>query len=111
MPAEIFLSLGLPGPHNVDLVNPTHFSQCSSGCCAALPVHVVWNSGGMSGGTLRTLEVGWMFSSRPEVVGREGGGKDKRGQPTKPRRQPKPSGNVRQTGPYILEDGLLRRGV
>lgn len=111
---EIFLSLVSQGAHNVELVNPTHFSHVLERVLAQpLPVPVVWNSGGYERvETLRTLE-GKVDVFLPDLkyldaegAARYSGAADYPRAATEAVRE-----MVRQTGPYILEDGLLRRGV
>ena len=55
---EIFEELAGEGAHNIDLVNPTHFSHVLlEALSQPLPVPVVWNSGGYdSVSTLRPFE-------------------------------------------------------
>lgn len=111
---EIFFELINQGAHNINLVNPTHFAHAVSAALAdPLPVPVVWNSGGYD----RTETLGGLKGKvqiylpdlkymNGETAERYSGAAD----------YPKIAKAaivemVRQTGPYIVEGGLLRRGV
>ena len=111
---EIFFELIAQGAHCIDLVSPTHFTPWVLEALEdSLPVPVVWNSGGYERvETLRTLEgrvqiylpdlkyameePAWALSAAPDYF-------------------PVAAAAIRemvcQTGPYVIEDGLLRRGV
>lgn len=111
---EICLELAGQGAHNINFVNPTHFSHVVSNLLEEpLPVPVVWNSGGYDRvETLRGLE-GKVDIYLPdlkyltlELAERYSGAADYPAAATAAIVE-----MVRQTGPYILEDGLLRRGV
>lgn len=111
---EIFEELIGQGAHNIDLVNPTHFTHCLARILERpLPVPVVWNSGGYERvETLRTLE-GKVQIYLPDLKYMEGetarrysGAADYPQVAIAAIRE-----MVRQTGPYVLEDGLLKRGV
>lgn len=111
---EIFLSLAAQGAHNLDLVNPTHFTHVLREALAEpLPVPVVWNSGGYERvETLRTLE-GRVQVYLPDLKYLDPGTAERY---SDARDYPEVAAAairemVRQTGPYVLEDGLLRRGV
>lgn len=111
---EIFYELIGQGAHNIDLVSPTHFSHAvAEALSEPLPVPVVWNSGGYdSVETLRSLE-GKLDVYLPDL------------KYVTPDRAAKYSGAadypeiakaaimemVRQVGPPVLDDGLLKRGV
>lgn len=111
---EIFQELIDQGAHNIDLVNPTHFSHVLAQVLdPPLPVPVVWNSGGYDRvETLRALE-GKVDVYLPDL------------KYLSPQRAEKYSAAAdypevakaaiaemyRQTGPVVLEDGLLKRGV
>ena len=111
---EIFEELIAQGAHNVDLVNPTHFSHVLAEVLSApLSVPVVWNSGGYDRAeTLRALE-GKVDVYLPDL------------KYLSPQRAEKYSAAAdypdaakaailemyRQAGPVVLEDGLLKRGV
>jgi len=111
---EIFLSLAAQGAHNIDLVNPTHFSHVLGAVLEQpLSVPVVWNSGGYERvETLKTLE-GKVQVYLPDfkyldahAAQRYSGAADYPEAAAAAIRE-----MVRQTGPYVLEDGLLKRGV
>jgi len=112
---DIFLELIAQGAHNINLVNPTHFSHAVSEALEEpLPVPVVWNSGGYDKvETLRSLE-GKVQVYLPdlkyldaEASLRYSGAADYPEAATAAIRE-----MVDQTGPYALDpDGLLTRGV
>lgn len=111
---EIFYSLIDQGAHNIDLVNPTHFSHVLAEVLKdPLPVPVVWNSGGYERvETLRTLE-GKVQVYLPdfkymdhETARRYSAAENYPGIAAAAIRE-----MARQTGPFVLEDGLLKRGV
>lgn len=111
---EIFAALIAQGAHNIDLVSPTHFAHAVLEALDKPPgVPVVWNSGGYdSVETLRALE-GKIDVYLPDL------------KYVTPARAKKYSGAedypetakaaivemVRQVGPPVLENGLLKRGV
>ena len=111
---EICLDLAAQGAHNIDLVNPTHFAHVVAELLAEpLPVPVVWNSGGYDRvETLRALEgkvdiyLPDLKYLTPALSERYSGAADYPETAAAAIRE-----MVRQTGPYVLEDGLLKRGV
>jgi len=111
---EIFMELAAQGAHNIDLVNPTHFSHILVQSLAApLPIPVVWNSGGYdSVETLKGLagkvdvylpDLKYLSSDRAEKYSDAA---DYPAVATAAIRE-----MYRQTGPAVLENGLLKRGV
>ena len=112
---EIFQELIDQGAHNIDLVNPTHFTHVLTQVLAdPLPVPVIWNSGGYdSVPALRTMEgrvdiyLPDLKYLSPERAGRYSGAED----------YPEAAKAAilemfRQVGPPVFDgDGLLRRGV
>ena len=111
---EIFGALIAQGAHNINLVTPTHFTPwILEALDAPLSVPVVWNCGGYeSVETLRTLE-GKVQIFLPDLKYALPG-------PAKEFSQAADYFDVattairemvRQTGPCLLEDGLLRRGT
>jgi len=112
---EIFRELIAQGAHNINLVNPTHFSHVLREVLARpLPVPVVWNCGGYdSVETLRTLE-GKVQIYLPDLKYLD---RDTARTCSAAPDYPEAAAAairemVRQTGPYELDgDGLLRRGV
>lgn len=111
---EIFFALIAQGAHNINLVNPTHFSHAvAEALRKPLPVPVVWNSGGYDKvETLKTLE-GKVQVYLPDLkyLDREAAraysaAADYPGVATAAIRE-----MVRQTGPYVIEDGIMTRGV
>lgn len=111
---EIFEELAAQGAHNIDLVNPTHFSHVlSEALNQPLPIPVVWNSGGYdSVATLRQFEgkvdiylpdLKYLSSDRAEKYS---GAADYPQVAAAAIRE-----MYRQVGPVVLEDGLIKRGV
>ena len=111
---EICLELAAQGAHNINLVNPTHFAHVVRRLLhRPLPVPVVWNSGGYDRvDVLRSL-AGRIQIYLPDL---------KYDDPaTAARYSDAPDypetakaaivEMVRQTGPCVIEDGLLRRGT
>ena len=111
---EIFRELISQGAHNIDLVNPTHFSHVLERVLEEpLPVPVVWNSGGYDlPETLRRLE-GKVDIYLPDLKYLdEAGAARYSGAPDYPERAKAAILEMyRQTGPCVEEDGLLCRGV
>ena len=111
---EICLELAEQGAHNINLVNPTHYAHVVGRLLEQpLPVPVVWNSGGYDRvETLRGLE-GKIDIWLPDLkypdgatAGRYSGAAD----------YPETAKAAilemyRQTGPAVVEDGLLKKGV
>lgn len=111
---EIFQELIAQGAHNLNLVTPTHFTPWILEALApAPPVPVVWNCSGYEKvETLRTLE-GHVQIYLPDL----------KYALEKPAAELSGAGDyfltaaaairemVRQTGPYEIEGGLLKRGV
>ena len=111
---EMFWELIDQGCHNIDLVTPTHFAQAIAQALEEpLPVPVVWNSGGYDRvETLRTLE-GKVQIYLPDL--KYAMEEPARALSAAPDYFPVAAAAIRemvcQTGPYVIEDGLLRRGV
>ena len=111
---EICLDLAAQGAHNIDLVNPTHFAHVVAELLEEpLPVPVVWNSGGYDRvETLRALEgkvdiyLPDLKYLTPALSERYSGAADYPETAAAAIRE-----MVRQTGPYVLEAGLWRRGA
>ena len=110
----ICLELVAQGAHTIDLVSPTHFAHAVAQLLAEpLPVPVVWNSGGYDRvEALRALEgkidvyLPDLKYRTPELARRCSGAEDYPEAAAAAIRE-----MVRQTGPYVLEEGILRRGV
>ena len=111
---EIFEELIAQGAHNINLVTPTHFLPWILPALEPrLPVPVVYNCGGYeSVETLRLLE-GKVDVYLPDLkyadaalAARLSAAPDYFPAATAAIRE-----MFRQTGPYVMEDGLLRRGV
>ena len=111
---EIFWELIGQGAHNINLVSPTPFAPAIREALAEpLPVPVVWNTGGYERvETLRSLE-GKVQVWLPDLkyvdsgLSRDlSGAADYFDAASAAIRE-----MVRQTGDYVLEDGLLKRGV
>lgn len=112
---EIYFELIEKGVHNINLVNPTHFTHCIARSLASpLPAPVVWNSGGYdSADTLRAIEgkvqifLPDMKYMDAKLAARYSGAPD----------YPEVSKAAilemfRQTGRYALDaDGVMTRGV
>lgn len=111
---EIFFELIDLGAHNVNLVNPTHFSHTvGQALREPLPVPVVWNSGGYDRvDTLRALE-GKVRVYLPDLKYLDvDAAREYSAAPDYPEIATAAIREmVRQTGPYVLEDGLMKRGV
>ena len=111
---EIFWELIDQGAHNINLVSPTPFAPAIREALAEpLPVPVVWNTGGYERvETLRSLEGKvqvWLPDLKYVDSGLSqdlSGAADYFGAASAAIRE-----MVRQTGDYVLEDGLLKRGV
>ena len=111
---EIFWELIGQGAHNINLVSPTPFAPAIREALAEpLPVPVVWNTGGYERvETLRSLEGKvqvWLPDWKYVDSGLSqdlSGAADYFGAASAAIRE-----MVRQTGDYVLEDGLLKRGV
>lgn len=111
---EMFQQLIDQGAHNINLVNPTHYAHVVLQALERpLSVPVVWNSGGYERvETLRALEgrvqiylPDYKYRT-PALAGRYSAAPD----------YPEAAAAaitemVRQTGPLVLEDGLLKRGT
>lgn len=111
---EIFWELIGQGAHNINLVSPTPFAPAIREALAEpLPVPVVWNTGGYERvETLRSLE-GKVQVWLPDLkyvdsgLSRDlSGAADYFGAASAAIEE-----MVRQTGDYVLEAGLLKRGV
>ena len=112
---EIFRELIAQGAACLDLVTPTHFTPAILETLGdeEWPVPVVWNCGGYeSVETLRLLEgkvqvyLPDLKYALPEPAKRYSGAED-----YFERASAAILEMYRQTGPYVLEDGRLRRGV
>ena len=111
---EIFWELIGQGAHNINLVSPTPFAPAIREALAEpLPVPVVWNTGGYERvETLRSLEGRaqvWLPDLKYVDSGLSrdlSGAADYFGAASAAIEE-----MVRQTGDYVLEDGLLKRGV
>ena len=111
---EIFRELIAQGAHNLNLVTPTHFTPWSlKALDPAPPVPVVWNCGGYERvETLRTLE-GKVQIYLPDLkYALEGPAAALSAAPDYfPVARAAILEMYRQTGPYEMEDGLLKKGV
>lgn len=110
----IFEELIAQGAHNINLVNPAHFTPwILEALTPPLPVPVVWNSGGYDRvETLRTLEgkvqlfLPDLKYAMEEPARRYSGAAD-----YFPVARAAIEEMFRQTGPYKTENGLMTRGV
>ena len=111
---EIFQELVDQGAHNLNLVTPTHFTPwILEALDPAPPVPVVWNCGGYERvETLRTLE-GKVQIYLPDLkYALEGPAAALSAAPDYfPAARAAMLEMYRQTGPYEMEDGLLKKGV
>ena len=111
---EIFWELIGQGAHNINLVSPTPFAPAIREALAEpLPVPVVWNTGGYERvETLRSLE-GKVQVWLPDLKYVDSGlSQDLSGAADYfDAASAAIEEMVRQTGDYVLEDGLLKRGV
>ena len=111
---EIFWELIGQGAHNINLVSPTPFAPAIREALAEpLPVPVVWNTGGYERvETLRSLE-GKVQVWLPDLKYVDSGlSQDLSGAADYfSAASAAIEEMVRQTGDYVLEDGLLKRGV
>ena len=111
---EIFRELMAQGAHNLNLVTPTHFTPwILEALDPAPPVPVVWNCGGYERvETLRTLE-GKVQIYLPDLkYALEGPAAALSAAPDYfPVAREAILEMYRQTGPYEMEDGLLKKGV
>lgn len=111
---EIFEELIAQGAHNINLVTPTQFlPDILPALTPKLPVPVVYNCGGYElAETVRALDGKvdvWlpdMKYSDPALAGRLSAAPD-----YVQTAKAAISEMYRQTGPYVIENGLLRRGV
>ena len=111
---EIFLELIAQGAHNIDLVSPTPFAPAIREALEEpLPVPVVWNTGGYERvETLRSLE-GRVQIWLPDMKYADNG-LAKRYSGAGDYFETAAAAILemyRQSGDYVMEDGLLRRGV
>lgn len=111
---EIFWELIGQGAHNINLVSPTPFAPAIREALAEpLPVPVVWNTGGYERvETLRSLE-GRVQVWLPDLKYVDSGlSRDLSGAADYfDAASAAIEEMVRQTGDYVLEDGLLKKGV
>lgn len=111
---EIFEDLTAQGAHNINLVSPTPYAPAIRAALdPPLPVPVVWNTGGYERvETLRSLEGRvqvWLPDLKyadAALAARYSGAADYFEYAAAAIRE-----MYRQTGDFVLEDGLLKRGV
>ena len=111
---EICMALIGQGAHNINFVNPTHYAHVIARLLEEpLPVPVVWNSGGYDRvETLRSMEgkvdiyLPDLKYLTPALSERYSGAADYPEAAVAAIRE-----MVRQTGPCVVEDGLLKRGT
>ena len=111
---EIFGELIAQGAHNIDLVSPTPYVPAILEALEEpLPVPVVWNTGGYERvETLRRLEGKvqvWLPDMKyvnSDLAARYSGAADYFETASAAIEE-----MVRQTGDYVMEDGLMKRGV
>ena len=111
---EICMDLVAQGAHNINFVNPTHYAHVIAKLLEEpLPVPVVYNTGGYEKTeTLKALE-GKVDIYLPDLKYLNGQTamrcSDAEDYPEKATAAIREM--VRQTGPVVLEDGLLKKGV
>ena len=111
---EICMALIGQGAHNINFVNPTHYAHVIARLLEEpLPVPVVWNSGGYDRvETLRSMEgkvdiyLPDLKYLTPAFSERYSGAADYPEAAVAAIRE-----MVRQTGPCVVENGLLKRGT
>lgn len=111
---EMCQELIAQGAHNISFVTPTHYAHVIRQMLEEpLAVPVVWNTGGYERlETLRSLEgkvdiylPDLKYANNADALHYSGAGDYVETAQAAIREM------VRQTGPYVLEDGLLKRGV
>lgn len=111
---EICRELIGQGAHNINFVTPTHYAHVIRQVLEEpLPVPVVWNTGGYERTETLTSLAGKVdiylpdlkYASNADALRYSGAGDYVETAQAAIREM------VRQTGPYVLEDGLLKRGV
>lgn len=112
---QIYFELIDQGVHNIDLVNPTHFTEAIlQSLEGGLPVPVVWNSGGYERvDTLRRLE-GKVQVYLPDLkyIHADSARKYSAAEDYFSYAAPALREMLRQTGPVELDDdGVIRRGT
>ncbi len=111
---EIFKRLAGGGVHNINLVNPTHYAAVIAEALEAPPdIPVVYNTGGYdSVETLKMLE-GKIQIYLPDMKYRDAAAAAKySAAPDYPERAEAAIMEMfRQTGPFVIEDGLMQSGV
>ena len=112
---EIYFDLIGQGANNINLVNPTHFTEAIlESLEEGLPVPVVWNTGGYERTfTLRRLE-GKVQVYLPDLkyISPESSGRYSGARNYFEYAGPALKEMLRQTGPVMLDDeGLIQRGV
>ena len=112
---EIYFELIEQGVHNINLVNPTHFSEAIlESLAGGLPVPVVWNSGGYEKvDNLRRFE-GKVQVYLPDLkyIDPDSAGKYSAARDYFDFAGPALKEMLRQTGPVELdESGVIRRGT
>ncbi|MBR1559526.1 MAG: radical SAM protein [Clostridia bacterium] len=112
---EIYFELIAQGANNINLVNPTHFTEAIlSSLEGGLPVPVVWNTGGYERvETVRRLE-GAVQVYLPDLkyIDRDSARRYSAAGDYFDYAAPAIKEMLRQTGPVALgDDGIIRRGV
>ena len=112
---DIYFELIDQGVHNINLVNPTHYTEAIlESLEGGLPVPVVWNSGGYERvETLKRLE-GRVQVYLPDLkyINPDSARKYSRAADYFDFAAPAIAEMLRQTGPVVLdEDGIIRRGT
>ncbi len=111
--SEIFRELAAQGAHNINLVTPTHYTQALLPLLDGIDLPIVWNSSAYeSVQTLKELE-GKVDIYLPDMKFADAQSARLLAQaPDYPDVACAAiTEMVRQVGPYVMEDGLLRSGV
>ncbi len=111
---EIFRRLEDTGVHNINLVNPTHYAAAIAEALETPPgIPVVYNCGGYEDPeTLKMLE-GKIQIYLPDMKYRDAAAAAKySAAPDYPERAAAAIAEMlRQTGPFVIEDGIMQSGV
>ena len=110
---EIFEELAAQGAHNINLVTPTHYAEALLPVLENVPVPVVWNSSGYD--SVQTLQklAGKVDVYLPDLKFADGAlaATVSRAPDYPQTARAAILEMVRQTGPYQMENGLLKKGV
>ena len=110
---EIFYELKAAGAQNLNFVTPTHYTQQLIPLLKKAPLPVVWNSSAYETRTALRMLSGLVDVYLPDFKFSSKEAAEKYAHaPDYPEKAQKAIWEMfRQTGPYLIKDGLLRRGV